>query len=358
MSAPTRSDLARMLTAARSATRPRQVARASRVALIAFATAVMATALSAHEIHIFPHTSPARTFLGIGDEHVSSHTIGRDNKESNMRGIKSGAMAAALVTAVASGQNAVQWRVEDGGNGHWYAMTTDALSWPDARAACELIGGHIVTLVGEVEWAWMKSNISIGNGAWAGASQDPTLSSYSEPSGGWTWITGEPLSFGSHTIPFDDCPGVVPPGCICGSGAQDALVIMGCCNNRMNDEMDGTSNDCTNWGKPWDIRHTSVIEWEADCNSDGIVDYGQILAGELGDTNTNNIPDCCESIVSCDPCPADIDESGAVNAVDLAAILNSWGSDGGKYPRADIDGNGIVDASDLTVVLSSWGACP
>ena len=105
MSAPTRSDLARMLTAARSATRPRQVARASRVALIAFVTAVAATALSAHEIHIFPHASPARTFLGTVDDRVSSRRISLNDAELHMRGIKSGAMAAALVTAVASGQN-------------------------------------------------------------------------------------------------------------------------------------------------------------------------------------------------------------------------------------------------------------
>jgi hypothetical protein len=44
---------------------------------------------------------------------------------------------------------------------------------------------------------------------------------------------------------------------------------------------------------------TFVCEWSADCNSDGIVDYGQILAGELDDTNANNIPDCCEQGGTC-----------------------------------------------------------
>jgi hypothetical protein len=34
-----------------------------------------------------------------------------------------------------------------------------------------------------------------------------------------------------------------------------------------------------------------VLEWSADCNNDGIVDKGQILAGEFSDANNNGIPD-------------------------------------------------------------------
>jgi hypothetical protein len=34
-----------------------------------------------------------------------------------------------------------------------------------------------------------------------------------------------------------------------------------------------------------------VIEYSADCNNDGIVDKGQILFGQLADTNNNGIPD-------------------------------------------------------------------
>ena len=100
-----------------------------------------------------------------------------------------------------------------------------------------------------------------------------------------------------------------------------------------------------------------VVEYSADCNSDGIVDYGQIRAGELVDANANNIPDCCERSVSCTPCPGDIDESGAVNSVDLAAVLANWGTEGGKYPRADVNSDGFINSSDLAAVLSEWGPC-
>ena len=101
----------------------------------------------------------------------------------------------------------------------------------------------------------------------------------------------------------------------------------------------------------------ALIEWSADCNNDGIIDYGQIRAGELADLNSNNIPDCCEQSSSCIPCDADVDESGAVNGVDLAGLLNNWGSSGGKQPRSDIDGNGVVDAMDLSFLLNAWGPC-
>ena len=43
---------------------------------------------------------------------------------------------------------------------------------------------------------------------------------------------------------------------------------------------------------------------------------------------------------------------------DLAAILNNWGTSGGKQPRSDVNSDGIVDGADLAEVLNSWGTCP
>jgi hypothetical protein len=59
-----------------------------------------------------------------------------------------------------------------------------------------------------------------------------------------------------------------------------------------------------------------------------------------------------------DPCPADTDESGSIDAEDLAAVLFAWGTDGGKTPEADITRDGTVDANDLSAVLGNWGVCP
>jgi hypothetical protein len=101
----------------------------------------------------------------------------------------------------------------------------------------------------------------------------------------------------------------------------------------------------------------AIIEWSADCNSDGIVDFGQILAGELDDANGNNIPDCCEAGTSC-ACPADITGNGNVDAADLAAVLSAWGGAPSGKENADINGDGSIDAADLAGVLSAWGPCP
>ena len=49
----------------------------------------------------------------------------------------------------------------------------------------------------------------------------------------------------------------------------------------------------------------------------------------------------------------DLNGDGAVDAQDLATLLNSWGSC--KGCAADLDGNGSVDAADLAVVLNAWG---
>jgi hypothetical protein len=54
------------------------------------------------------------------------------------------------------------------------------------------------------------------------------------------------------------------------------------------------------------------------------------------------------------PCrqPADLDCSGTVDAVDLAAVLAAWGPGSGV---ADINGSGNVDAVDLALLLAVWG---
>ncbi len=57
-----------------------------------------------------------------------------------------------------------------------------------------------------------------------------------------------------------------------------------------------------------------------------------------------------------DPCPADINDDGVVNVLDLLAVLSAWGMTG-NLPE-DITGDGIVDVLDLLEVLSAWGPCP
>ena len=100
------------------------------------------------------------------------------------------------------------------------------------------------------------------------------------------------------------------------------------------------------------------LEWSADCNSDGIVDYGQILDGTFPDANGNGVPDCCDGGESCTPCPGDVVRDELVDGVDLAAVLSQWGTQGSGTFNADIDNSGLVDGGDLAMVLAGWGPCP
>jgi hypothetical protein len=285
----------------------------------------------------------------ISREAHSRASVEESKMKFSARGV---VMSSALALSSASfAQDAVQWRLEDGGNGHWYAITSSGVSFDQAEADATQVGAHLVTILSAAEQNFIETRIantvSFLN-AWMGLRQDENAV---EPSGGWGWITGEPLSGYSNWwlgVPQ-------PDNNACGSGIPENFAMW-----------------AKQWGGAWaDVtadtvlsapcsgpQTHSLLEWSADCNNDGIVDYGQIRAGELADANANNIPDCCESGVSCDPCPGDVDGSGAVNGVDLAAILNNWGTDGGKYPGADTNQDGVIDGADLAAVLSAWGPCP
>ncbi len=249
---------------------------------------------------------------------------------------KAAAAAALSIGSLATAQDAVQWRVEDGGNGHWYASISAHASWTASQSAAANLGGHLVTLRSTAESDFVKSKrIAWGNwGSWCwyGGRLDCVEGAIvSCESCTWRWVTGEPLDF-TDWSPFE-------PNC---GFPTERIASMG-----------------TDWADLFDdypITH-AIMEWSADCNNDGIVDFGQIRAGELDDANGNNIPDCCEGGASCN-CPGDVIPDGVVDGVDLAAVLGQWGSAGDKSFSADANGDGTVDAGDLSIVLNGWGACP
>jgi hypothetical protein len=254
--------------------------------------------------------------------------------------------AAAAVAGGAAAQDAVQWRVEDGGNGHWYAVYVDSagITATQARVIAESLGAQLLEACGtEFDWfyehagvqslaAWRDVNnptIPQHHGPWIGLQR--TDAGFSWPGGATCtfdrWDSGEPTSVPQETAVMFFRYGTPP-------------------NNRCHDVPQGS------------VSNSAALEWSADCNSDGLVDFGQIRAGELADANANNIPDCCEAGVDCDPCLADISGNGTVDGVDLAAVLNSWGNAPTGKTNADVNGDGVVDGADLAEVLNSWGACP
>ncbi|MBM4226032.1 MAG: C-type lectin domain-containing protein, partial [Gammaproteobacteria bacterium] len=209
-------------------------------------------------------------------------------------------VAVALVTLIASSvaqaQQAVQWRVQDGGNGHWYQriQTQGVISWNAAKASAEALGGtlscHETSAENLYVWQHTVQPTQQSWDAWIGLKKE---------GGQWRWLTG-PTTYTSWTFnsPDGDCGGAFfahfhqsgptwndltengiycfPPNTSCGSGRVCSF----------------------------------LVEWSADCNGDGIVDYGQILQGQLADSNGDNIPDVCQ-------CPSTIrvpEDAPSINA--------------------------------------------
>ena len=108
---------------------------------------------------------------------------------------------------------------------------------------------------------------------------------------------------------------------------------------------------CGTWPKGY------VIEWSADCNGDGIVDYGQILDGTLTDSNGNGIPDTCEvefsgfEVVPSTNGDYTVIDIHAVYNVPSVTVLN-------MFERSILtkDGQGFhhSDLSTLTQAPGSW----
>ena len=75
---------------------------------------------------------------------------------------------------------------EFGGHRYEYYEGAD-ITWTEARAYCQSMGGHLVTITSAEEQAFIESTFP-GTTGWIGAYGD---------NGGWSWVTGEP--FGGYT---------------------------------------------------------------------------------------------------------------------------------------------------------------
>ncbi len=246
------------------------------------------------------------------------------------------------------GNYPVQWKVSDGGNGHWYqALKSETpLTWSHALDRAASMGGHLATFESNGEFLAVVSpivtNINLWvqetwwRGPWIGAYQDHTATDFAEPSGGWRWITG--IS--------------VAPSFLSSFGYGNPNNYP-CCEDYLQigeNPLEAGVNDVPEYATAVAL----IIEWDADCNNDGLVDLGQILNGTLPDTNTNNIPDCCEPGNSC--CVGDIYVNHIVDGGDLGVLLSEWGVVT-PTTRSDLNRDGFVDGADLGRLLANWGPC-
>ena len=272
--------------------------------------------------------------------------------------------------AVAADSPAIEWKVSDGGNGHWYRLlyVSPSESAETHFLLAQTVGGHTATITSTAENNFCfpiaqqtLGGVLIGVRKQVGNNQG-------------AWITGEPWVYTNwHS----------------GEGGNSWERY-----GEFNFTWNGEWQDTNLTPMPF-----SLVEFEADCNGDGIVDYGQIQRGELADTNNNGVPDVCELVItSVKPVSgastggtavringnnfpiSPIVTFGGVAATEIVRVspslitavtpagtpgmtvvtVNSASSESFYYRPScdgDLDNNGTIDSSDLGLMLVNYGNC-
>jgi hypothetical protein len=221
------------------------------------------------------------------------------------------------------GNYPVQWRVEDGGNGHWYARFDLPGGGPfdTIRQKALALGGDLASITSASEDDFARSvasPFSWNHGTLIGTRTPPGCTNF-------VWSDGSPWGFTRW-----------------GGGQPDCKVG------------DGVGYYPDGWHDLYDFDVASfVIEWSTDCDADGVVDYGQLLTGQLADSNTDGVPDVCQQPNCVD---ADLFRDFNVNGADLGILLSQWGPNS-PLTVSDINSDGVVNGADLGILLSFWGAC-
>ncbi|MEY4826832.1 MAG: hypothetical protein RLZZ288_383, partial [Planctomycetota bacterium] len=217
---------------------------------------------------------------------------------------------------------AVQWRVADGGNDHWYAVIVKQKQcWTAMRDDAAALGGYLASITSPDENSWIFNTLNIPGTSdyWASSFDGPVFGAYraseSEP---WTWLSGEPWGWsnwaygsgsGPHGVQMMRSGGWDDLGANCGNMAQGSVAM--------------------------------IVEWSSagssDCNANGIPDSCEIANGSAADCNRNGIPDACDIAGGM----ADCNGNGQLDSCELA-----------NGTAIDQNGNGIPDACDPTPSLT------
>ena len=297
-------------------------------------------------------------------------------------------IALSLIAGAAGAQStqAVEWKVSEGGNGHWYQClrsTTTSDSWLPAKSDAELRGGHLATITSAAENSWVYA-LTVSQNAWNGRG-GPLLGARKNPSNSFYWITGEPFGY-TNWLPGEPSSGLWEP----------YLMFLG---PPYSSQSGPTWNDTDAVNSPGNF-YWYVVEWEADCNGDEAVDYGQIASGQLDDDNADGVPDVCQiSVTGVVPVsgPAAggtsltikgtnfpenptvlVGGSPATSVVRVSATritvvtpagspgmtsvtVGNWVQPNAFYYRpecgSDLDQDGEVTAADIAIVLLDFGPC-
>ena len=78
-------------------------------------------------------------------------------------------------------------------NDQYIYFSATSLPWEQARQACLNVGGDLLVIKDTADNNYFSSIFPASS--WIGLFQDTASPTYSEPSGGWFWVDGTPLTF-------------------------------------------------------------------------------------------------------------------------------------------------------------------
>lgn len=83
-------------------------------------------------------------------------------------------------------------------SGHTYQRFDESMTWKEAKAYCESLGGYLATITSSAEYEVVKNLIAKGSKAqyWLGATDEVLLND-------WQWVTGEKFTFWADTVSFE-----------------------------------------------------------------------------------------------------------------------------------------------------------
>lgn len=199
-------------------------------------------------------------------------------------------------------------------NGHSYKLFNNGMTWTEAKAYCESLGGHLVTITDKNEQAKIKNLLSkngFKKGYWLGG--------YQNEDGSWNWVTGEKFKYTNFADGEPNNPYY----------SENRLQIYGT-DNQPTGTWDDTNDNLNNSGRGTD-EQGFICEWDTVTTGGGTstvtVPSGDILKGTSGHDNLKNGSNMNQSKDAGKVIYAYAGNDTVTNYADNVSILGGAGND-------------------------------
>jgi uncharacterized protein (TIGR02145 family) len=205
--------------------------------------------------------------------------------------------------------------------GSFYYYAADAVSWFEADSMSQANAGHLVTIGSQQERDFINDQLPWEEPTWIGLTQNLMSEEYSEPDGGWEWVTQEPLNYTDWGL------------------------------NEPNEASSGEDFGMTIRGFGWNDGHPATVPLEG-------TPWGFVMEIECCLQGCTN-PMACNYQLE-----ANIDDGSCVSCETLASACGEgtvWDPFNQECIVAiptDTDFDGCVTAGDVLNLLATFGTCP